>query len=287
MGNDKIVFVTGATGNQGGAVARNLHQKGFIVKALTRNTNSPKASILKQLGIQLVKGDLNNSTTYLEHLKGAYGVFSVQTFEEGVKKETRQGISLATTAKELSIQHFVYSSAPGADLKTGIPHIESKFVIENHIRQMSIPFTIIRPGSFYENFLIPQVKKGILKGHLTQPINRDTVLHYIAADDIGKAVARIFCESDLYNGKTVSLACESLSTQEVAETFTRALNREIVYKKLPTLITRLFLGKDLCKMFKWMDEQTLFIKENIKDARQEFPDQLSLKSWITMNFKTS
>lgn len=285
MTNNKIIFVTGGTGNQGGAVARSLSQHGFTVKVLTRNPNSAKSLRLKKLNIELVKGNLNNADTYREHLRDVYGIFSVQSFEEGVDKEINQGITLATLGKEQGIKHFLYSSVVGAPLNTGVPHMDSKFKIENYIKQTGLPFTIIRPTSLFENFLIPQVKKGILKGKLIQPINRDTIQQYIAAEDIGNAAVKIFLNSHEYLGRTISLASEQLSTQEVADTFSKVLNKKIEYKKLPVLITRLFLGKGLYKMFKWMNEKSIFSKEDIEATRKEFPSLLSLKDWIAMNFK--
>ena len=285
MTNNKTIFVTGGTGNQGGAVARSLSQHGFTVKVLTRNPNSAKSLRLKKLNIELVKGNLNNADTYREHLRDVYGIFSVQSFEEGVDKEINQGITLATLVKELGIQHFLYSSVFGAPLNTGVPHMDSKFKIENYIKQTGLPFTIIRPTSLFENFLIPQVKKGILKGKLIQPINRDTIQQYIAAEDIGNAAVKIFLNSHEYLGRTIPLATEQLSTQEVADTFSKVLNKKIEYKKLPVLITRLFLGKGIYKMFKWMNEKSIFSNEDIEATRKEFPSLLSLKDWIAMNFK--
>jgi uncharacterized protein YbjT (DUF2867 family) len=286
MTNNKTIFVTGGTGNQGGAVARNLSLQGFIVKVLTRNTNSAKSLNLKKLNIELIKGDLNNADSYREHLRNVYGIFSVQTFENGVDKEIKQGITLATVGKEVDVKHFLYSSVFGAHLNTGVPHMESKLKIENHIKQTGLPFTIIRPTSLYENFLIPQVKRRILKGNLVQPINRDTIQQYIAAEDIGKAATKIFLNSNEYLARTIPLATEQLSTQEVADIFSKVLNKKIEYKKLPVLITRLFLGKNLYKMFKWMNEKNAFTKTDLELTRKEFSNLLDLKSWIGMNFQT-
>jgi uncharacterized protein YbjT (DUF2867 family) len=278
--------LTGSSTGTPGKVARNLLQQGFNVKVLSRNTNSSKAQILKKLNIELIKGDLNNAESFRQHLKDLYGIFSVQSFEDGVEKEINQGITLATLGKEFNVKHFLYSSAFGANLNTAVPHIDSKFKIENHIKQTGLPFTIIRPTSLYENFLIPQVKKGIRKGKLIQPINRDTVQQYIAAEDIGKAAAKIFQNSDTWLGKTIPLATEQLSTQEVADTFSNVLDKKIVYQKLPVLITRLFLGNGLYKMFKWMNEKSVFSMEDVALTRKEFPNLISLKSWIEMNFKS-
>ena len=286
MANNKTIFVTGGTGNQGGAVARNLIEQGFTVKVLTRNPTSIKSEILKKMNIEVVKGDLNNADTYGEYLKNVYGIFSVQTFENGVEKEIDQGITLATLAKEFGVKHFLYSSVFGADLNTGVAHMESKFKIENRIKQIGLPFTIIRPTSLFENFLIPQVKKGILKGRLVQAIHRNTILQYIAAEDIGKAAVKIFQESEMYLGKTIPLATEQLSTQEVADKFSEVLNKKIEYKRLPVLITRLFLGKNLYKMFKWMTEISSFQNEVVDLTKKEFPNPISLKTWIERNFQS-
>lgn len=221
--------MTGGTGNQGGAVARNLIRKGFTVKVLTRNTNSPNALDLNNLNILLIKGDLNDENTYREHLRDVYGIFSVQTFENGVDKEISQGTKLATIAKELHVKHFLYSSALGTDLHSGVPHMDSKLTIERHIKQLGLPFTILRPSSLYENFLIPQVKKGILKGKLVQPTNRNTILQYVASDDIGKAAAKIFENNEMYMGRTIPLATEQLSTLEVAQIFSEVLGKTVEY----------------------------------------------------------
>lgn len=281
---NKTIFVTGGTGNQGGAAARNLGAKGFNVKVLTRKPHSPKALNLQKLNIELVQGDLNDPESYRAHLKEAYGVFSVQSFGNGVDTEIKEGITLATAAKEAGVQHFLYSSVAGADQHTGVRHFESKLKIESHIRQIGLPFTIVRPVSFFENFLIPQVKKGILKGKLVQAINQNTLQQYIATEDIGKAAANIFMHAEEYIGKTIPLATEQLTTQQVAEKFSEVLNKNIEYKKLPLIITRLFLGYNLYKMFKWMNDKNSPKTGDVESTRNMIPDYTSLEQWIQINF---
>ncbi|WP_411274016.1 NmrA/HSCARG family protein [Daejeonella sp.] len=285
MSESKNILVTGGTGKQGGAVARNLIQNGYTVKVLTRNPDSPNALALKNQNAILVKGDLNKPETYREHLNGVHGVFSVQTFENGVNKEISQGIGLATLAMESGVKHFLYSSAIAAHLNTGVPHLDSKFVIENHIRQLALPYTIIRPASFYENFLIPQVKKGILKGKLSQTINSDTIMPYIATDDIGKAAVKIFGNFQAYSGKTLTLGNELLDSLQVAEKFSIALNKKVEYNHLPGIIVRLFLGKSLYKMFSWMDKHSKLLMDDVTSDRAEFPEMMPLSNWIKTNFK--
>lgn len=285
METKKLILVTGGTGNQGGAVARNLVLNRFKVKVLTRDPDSPKARNLKKLDVELVKGDLDNPATYRHHLKHVHGVFSVQTFEKGTKKETEQGMTLADLAKVMGVNHFVYTSVAGAGLNSGIPHFESKRKIEDHIKKLELPYTIIRPVSLYENFLFPQVKKGILKGKLVQPSNRDTVLQYVASDDIGKIAVKIFRDPELYLSKTLTLATESLSTQQVADLFSEELNIPVEYKKLPWVVTRFILGKDIYKMYSWLNKGNLLAQQDEITGKKDFPEMLSLKNWIGMNFK--
>lgn len=151
----KIIFVTGATGNLGGAAARALLKNNFKVKALTRNPSNQKAIALQKAGAEIITGDLNDPRAYKKYLDDVDGIFSLQTYENGIEKEIQQGISLAGIAKEIGIRHFVYSSVAGADLNTGTPHWASKLKVENYIKSLGIPYTIIRPVSLYENFLIP------------------------------------------------------------------------------------------------------------------------------------
>src|SRR5882672_3142492 len=138
MQNSKIIFVTGATGNQGGAVVRNLITDGFRVKALTRNDSSGKAEALKKSGAEVIKGELNDMNSIADHLKGVDGIFCVLASDRKDKQEIGQGIALTNLAKQLGIGHFLYSSVVGADLDTGIPNWESKFKIENHIKEIGL-----------------------------------------------------------------------------------------------------------------------------------------------------
>lgn len=277
--------MTGGTGNQGGAVTASLIKNGFKIKVLTRNPGSPRAQNLQKQLAELVKGDLNDLNTYRDHLKDVEGIFSVQTFENGIDKEIKQGKDLADLAKEYGVKHFVYSSVSGADLKTGIPHFDSKLKIENHIKQIGLSYTIIRPCSLYENFLLPQVKSRIEKGKLVSPVNRNKIQQFVSAMDIGKMCADVFLNPDKYSEKTITLAAEEMDMQQVANIFSLVLRREIKYQKLPMFVTRLVMGRDLYKMFKWINENnTVFIKD-LSAFKKENANLTSLRQWIVLNFQ--
>ena len=159
MSDSKIILVTGGTGKQGGAVARNLIQSGYTVKVLTRNPDSPGALVLKNQNVILVKGDLNKPETYREHLNGVHGVFSVQTFENGINKEISQGIGLAKLAMESGVKHFLYSSAIAAHLNTGVPHLDRSLSLKTISGNWPCHIPSFVPLHFMRIFSYPRLKR--------------------------------------------------------------------------------------------------------------------------------
>src|SRR5262249_8201459 len=121
--SNRTTLVTGATGNQGGAMARELLPRGrFIVRALVRDPGSPAAQAFEPAGAALVEGSFDDRASLDRALAGVAGVFSVQTFQDGTDVEVRQGKSLADAAKAAGVRHFVYSSVGSAERNTGVPH---------------------------------------------------------------------------------------------------------------------------------------------------------------------
>lgn len=281
----KTIFVTGITGNQGGAVAISLLKNGFRVKGLTRKPDSTKAKDLATQGIQIIQGDLNEPNSYRTYLKDVDGIFSVQSFEDGIDKEIKQGLSLADLAKEYGIAQFVYASVNYTDFKTGIPHFESKLIIENHIKQLGIPYTILRPAALFENFLIPQVKSRIMKGKLSSPAKKNVNQQFISAIDIGNMSAEVFMNTNKYMGETISMSSVQMDMEQAANIFSKVMGRKIEYQNLPMLITRLFMGSDLYKMFKWINGGHAVITKEIENYRREHPEHISLEDWIKLYFK--
>ena len=162
MTDTRTVLITGATGKQGGAVARHLAGKGFKIRAMTRNVDSDAARSLAAAGAEIVKGDLDDAASIEAALTGAWGAFAVQnTWEAGVEGEEAQGKRFATVARQVGVQHFVYSSVGSAHRQTGIPHFENKWRIEQTVRGLGFPsWTIIRPVFFMENLASPWFLNG-------------------------------------------------------------------------------------------------------------------------------
>lgn len=278
--SDKLILVTGSTGHQGGAVVKSLLKAGFRVRALTRDPSKPIALSLVRKGAEAVKGDLNDTMSIRKALAGAYGVFSVQTFmEEGTRGEVRQGKLLADEAKKAGIKHFVYSSVGAADRKTGIPHFESKWEIEEHIRSIGIPATVFRPVFFMYNFNSPffNLHQSILNGFLPMPLKAGVKLQMLAVEDLGEFVRMAFEEPDKYLGKAIELAGDELTMKETAETFSRVLARTVNYIEVPISEVRK-VSADMAVMFEWFNREGYHT--DIPALRKVHKGLLTLQEWL-------
>jgi len=197
-----LILVTGATGQQGGAVARDLIDKGQKIRVLTRHPE--KAAGLAKAGAEVVKGDLTNQADLQAALRGIYGVFAMSTpFEAGMDAEVRQGVMLADAAKQAGVAHYIYTSVNGANRHTGIPHFDSKWQVEQHIAKIGLPATILRPPFFMENFTT--VAKPSPDGVLTMPMRPDKKLGMVAVRDIGQFGAAAFSRPKDFLGEAIDL----------------------------------------------------------------------------------
>ena len=165
---ERLILVTGATGQQGNAALRHLRERGFPTRAMTRDPASSKAHALTGHQTEVTRGEFDDHDSLVRALDGVYGAYSVQDWTGGKETEIRQGIAMADAAARSEVDHFVYSSVGAADQNTGIPHFDSKFEIEEHIRRKGLAYTIIRPVFFMENF--KQMREGIEAGTLAMPL---------------------------------------------------------------------------------------------------------------------
>lgn len=254
MADTRNVLVTGATGKQGGAVARELLAKGYAVRAMTRKSNQENARALAKLGAEIIQGDLDDPASLARAVQGVWGVFSVQnTWEAGVEREEEQGKRFAKTARDAGVEHFVYSSVGSAHRGTGIPHFENKWRVEELVRSLKFPsYTILRPVFFMENFLSPWFKPAIDQGKLTVGITPTTVLQVIAVEDIGKYGAWAFDNSEKLNGRAVDIASDAKTMPETAKIIGKAAGRKIEFGPTPVEEVRKF-SEDFAIMLEWFD----------------------------------
>jgi uncharacterized protein YbjT (DUF2867 family) len=280
---DKLILVTGATGQQGGAVLRHLRERGFPVRALVRDPDQPKARELTGHGVEVVGGDMDDETSLTRAMDGLYGVFSVQTpYQAGNEGEIRQGINVADAAKRSRISRFVYSSVGSADQRTGIPHFDGKYRIEEHIRATGMHFTIVRPVFFMENWL--GMRQNIENGTINLPLQPETRLQMIAVDDIGGIVANAFEHLGKWQDREFEIAGDEHSMADVARNFTRITGRDVRYVQAPWDEFEKQAGEDLTAMFRWFESTGYHV--DISAVRLEYPKLMNFDRWANTYWHT-
>lgn len=268
------ILVTGATGQQGGSLARLLLQKRHKVYALSRGRDgqSSAAQDLVNKGANIVKGDLNDPDSLQNAVKDIESIFLMGTpFEDGTEGEIRRGKLMADIAKENKIEHLVFSSVVGADKNTGIPHFESKYKVEQHIKNLGIPYTIIGPTFFMENLLYQ--RQGLQQGQFTLPLSPSTILQQIPVQNIAEFLALVIENPERFLGKRIDIASDEVTGQQATEILSNVLENKIKYTRIPAA------NEDLARMFEWYEKVGTNI--DISSLHQEYPtvNWLSFKDW--------
>src|SRR5919107_2524851 len=269
---DKLsVLVSGATGQQGGALARMLLKKGHSVRAFVRRPASPEARELERLGAELAEGNFEEPSTIEDAAKGMDAVFVVATpFEAGMEAETRHGIAAADAAKTAGVGHLVYSSVANANKDTGIPHFDSKREVEEHIEGLGIPYTIVAPVYFMDNLLAPWTLPQLKEGRFSMALPSSRPLQQIALSDIAAFTALVLENRKRFVDKRVDIASDELAGEELAEILRRVAGDEIGLVELPLEQVRQAMGEDGARMFEWFDQ--VGYSADIATLRQEHPE---------------
>lgn len=195
------VLVAGATGNQGGAVARTLLERGHSVRALSRSVESSPARELERLGAEPVSGSFDDRDSLERAASGVDAVFAMATpFEAGMEAEVRQGTNLFEAAKAAGVHHLVYSSVASAGEDTGIPHFETKAELERRLPGVAVPFTIVAPVAFMENMLAPWTLPALQQGVLAVALPADRPLQQLALTDLASFVTLVLESASASSG---------------------------------------------------------------------------------------
>ncbi|GAA2259205.1 NmrA/HSCARG family protein [Streptomyces amakusaensis] len=278
------VLVTGATGLQGGAVVRELVRRGRATVALVRDPYSVAAGRLAELGVTLVRGDLDDEDSLCAAMDGVSGVFSVQTFmtPAGLGGEVRQGRAVARAALAAGVGHVVYSSVGGAERHSGVPHFDSKRGIERYLRRLGAPVTVLRPTFFMDNFAShPMTREnGTLVVRLA--LKPDTRVQLISADDIGYFAAEAFDRPEEYLGRAVEIAGDELTATEVAEAFAERTGLPARFESLPlgavAANPHIPNASEISVMFEWL--QQYGYRADIPALRAENPGLMTFASYL-------
>jgi uncharacterized protein YbjT (DUF2867 family) len=270
MTTKRSVLVTGATGQQGGAVARALLSRGHRVKALTRRPDSDAARQLASEGAEIVAGDLGDTASVVKAAKDVDTMFLMgNSYEAGMDEETRQGILAADAAKAAGVGHLIYSSVADANKKTGIPHFESKYLVEQHVERLGIPYTISAPVAFMENFVAPWSIGALNQGTHAFAVPAKRRLQLVALADIGAFVAALVERRDRVFGKRFDIAGDESSGEDQAKILSQSIGRPINYQEVPIAVARQQSG-DAALMFEWFDR--IGYDVDIAALHRDFPE---------------
>jgi len=270
MTSSKLVLVTGATGQQGGAVTQALLKNGHRVRGLTRNAESPAAKGLAAQGVEIAVGDFTDPGSLVRAASGVDAIFAMTTpFEQGVEAETAQGLVLIDAAKQANVGHLVYSSVANADQETGVPHFDSKYAVEKAIVASGIPYTIIAPVFFMDNLLQPWMSGTLNEGKLSMAMPGTRPLQQISVANIGVFAAAVIEQRESVFGKRFDIAGDELTNDALAALFAEILDHPVQYEGFPPDAMR-EQSEDMALMFEWFDAVGYSV--DIEGLRRDFPE---------------
>lgn len=309
MAEKKIIAVVGATGAQGGGLARailNDPNGGFQVRAITRDINSDKAKELAKLGAEVVAADVDNLESLKKAFKGAYGAYCVTFFwaHFSPEKEIAQATAMAHAAKDAGIQHAIWSTfedtrkwvplddnrMPTLLGKYKVAHFDAKSEADHVFSDLGVPTTFLLTSFYWENLIYFGLgpKKGPDgKLAITFPMG-DKKLPGMSSEDIGKCAYGIFKKGREFIGKTVGVAGEHLTGAQMATALTKALGQEVRYNDVPPDVYRSFGfpgAEDMGNMFQFKRdfEQVYTGARNLETSRSLNPSLQTFDRWLTQN----
>jgi uncharacterized protein YbjT (DUF2867 family) len=305
MADKKTIAVFGATGGQGGGLVRailNDTSGPFAVRAITRSPDSERAKTLAAAGAEIVAADVDDERSLKQAFAGAFGAFCVTNFWEhySPERELAQAENMARAAKAANLQHVVWSTLddtrkwipldddrmPTLMGKYKVPHFDAKGEADQFFRDAGVPTTFLLTTFYWDNFLSGAGPQRGPDGKLalTLPMG-DQKLAGIAVEDIGKCAYGIFKRGSELVGKTVGIAGDHLSGEEMAKALSRAVGEEVEYRPLSFEVYR-GLGfpgaQDLGNMFQFYhDFSGPFLRSrDVGFARTLNPQLLSFEGWI-------
>jgi uncharacterized protein YbjT (DUF2867 family) len=305
----KIVAVVGATGAQGGGLVRAIlddQSEDFVVRAVTRDLESPKAQDLARSGAEVVQADLDDFDSVKKAFDGAYAVFCVTFFwaHFSPAKELAQAGTMARAAKESGVHHAIWStledtrhSIPLSDSRMPtlmgrykVPHFDAKGEANKFFVDQGVPTTFLLTSFYWDNLIHfgLEPKKGP-DGRLalTFPMGAKK-LPGIAAEDIGRCAYGIFKRGREFTGKTVGISGEHLTGAEMASALSDALKREVRYNSVsPEEYRRLKVpgAEELANMFQFKrDFQDVFCSvRDVAFSRTLNPSLQTFGMWLAKN----
>ena len=254
MSSSKVVAVAGASGAQGGAVSRWLLANGQRVHAIVRDPESPASTALRSAGARLFAGDFDDRASLVRAMRGVDAAFLLATpfVPEGTTAEVRNGQTLVDAAVQAGVGHVVYSSVASADRGTGVPHFESKYVVERHLRRSGVPWTVVAPTEFVDMVLAPWALPGLRAGSIGVPVSGSTPRQLTVVDDVAAFAVLAIEQRERFLGRRVEIASDVLTGDQLAAALARATGRDVRYVAPPLEVVA---DKDLQAMYAFLEAE--------------------------------
>jgi uncharacterized protein YbjT (DUF2867 family) len=271
----KTIAIVGATGAQGGGLARAILEDGaspFRVRVLTRNPSSDAAAAFAARGAEIAEADLDDYESLRRAFRGAYGAFCLTNFWEhfSPEKELAQAANMAQAAKDERLEHVIWSTLedtrkwvplsdermPTLMAKYKVPHFDAKGEADRIFTEAGVPTTLLLTSFYWENLI--HFGMGPKKGPdgvlaITMPMG-DKKLPGIAAEDIGRCAYGIFRGGQEWIGKTIAISGGQPTGSDMAAALSAALGAEVRYNDVPPEVYRGFGfpgADDLGNMFQF------------------------------------
>lgn len=309
MADKKLIAVVGATGAQGGGLARSILADPdglFALRAITRDPSGEKARALAEAGAEVIRADLNDVESLKEAFSGAYGAFCVTNFWETFSPETEvlQARNMAEAARAAGLRHVIWSTLedtrkwvplhddrmPTLMNAYKVPHFDGKGEADAVFQEAGVPTTNLLTSFYYDNLAIfgmgpKRGEDGTLAFNL--PMGEKT-LTSISAEDIGRSAHEIFKRGPEFVGKTVGIAGDHLTGSEMAAAMSDAFGEPVAYNAVPFDVYR-GLGfpgaDDLGNMFQFYHDFEEYFRRvrSLESARALYPEMQTFAEWLAEN----
>jgi uncharacterized protein YbjT (DUF2867 family) len=280
---EQPILVLGATGGQGGAVAAALLDGGVRVRAMVRRPGEPRARRLAERGVEVVGGSLDDRSALVAAMAGVGAAFALTTpFEAGVDAEVAQGRAIVAAAVDAQVPHLVFSSVAGADQHTGVPHFDSKAIVEKDLAASGLLYTVTAPTYFFDNALggIDRINAGILD----VPLAADHPLQQLGRPDLGAFVAKVLRDPTRYVGQRIELASDAVTPAQMAEMIGTAVGRQVRHEQTPL---ESIGNPDMYAMWRFLNGPGYQVDiEALHKANPDIP-WMSFADWVQCTFKPS
>jgi uncharacterized protein YbjT (DUF2867 family) len=274
-----VVAVTGATGRQGGAVSRALLADGWRVRGLTRRPGGARGRALAALGVEVVAADMEEPASLDRAFRGVHGVYSVQNHMiSGLDGEVRQGRNVADAARRAEVRHLVYGSAGIGRRGTGIGSWESKIDVEDRLRELNLPVTVLRPTAFMELMTDRDFFPAVGVWHVWPKLAGGSfVVWWLGCHDLGVIAARVFAAPERYVGQDLVLAADHRSLQECRVIYRRVVGRNPRRFPMPKWALERF-APDAVALWRWLRDNNFEADETV--TRMIHPNVLGVEDWL-------